>query len=255
MAWLAKWAQAGILLSSLLGSAFSEELDAPLNLSVLTAPEVKYMLERGQLTLVNSLSRIEFEIQHIPGSINVPVTEMEQSDRLPPDRSHPIAFYCMGPRCTYSQRATRQAVEMGYQKAFWFQGGIPEWRRFNYPMEEDPALMGIAVRKLSPLRLQDILAVDSVYVLDVRPLWWAETDAAIAGAHFIPLVELHERYSELPKERDIVIIDGAMMQAPSAARYLTAKGYSVLGVLKGGILRWEHEGLPAAHRKTSDEQP
>jgi rhodanese-related sulfurtransferase len=237
------------------GSVFPQELDAPLNLSVLTAPEVKYMLEQERLTLVNSLSRIEFEIQHIPGSINVAVTEMEQSESLPRDRSLPIAFYCMGPRCTYSQRATRKALEMGYRKAFWFQGGIPEWRRFNYPMDEDRALMGIEVRKLSPLRLQDILAVDSVYVLDVRPLWWAETDAVIVGSHFIPLVELDVRYRELPKERDIVIIDGAMMQSPSAARYLIAKGYSVLGVLKGGILRWEHEGLPVAHRKAVDEQP
>ena len=246
---------AGVLLASLAASAFPQGLDVPANLSVLTAPEVKYLLERDQLTLVNSLSRIEFEIQHIPGSINVPVTEMERDGRLPRDRSHPIAFYCMGPRCTYSQRATRKAVEMGYQKAFWFQGGIPEWRRFNYPMAEDRALMGIEVRKLSPLRLQDRLAVDPVYILDVRPLWWAETDAVIPGSHFIPLVELDVRYRELPKERDIVITDGAMMQSPSAARYLIAKGYSVLGVLKGGILRWEHEGLPAARRKAADEQP
>jgi len=255
MGWLARRVSAGILLWSLASVVLAGELEVPLNLSVLTAPEVKYMLEQEQLTLVNSLSRIEFQIQHIPGSINIPVTEMERSDRLPSDRSRPIAFYCMGPRCTYSQRATRKAVEMGYRKAFWFQGGIPEWRRFNYPMDEDQDLMGIEVRKLSPLRLQDTLAVDSVYVLDVRPLWWDETDAVIAGSQFMPLVELHERYLELPKDRDIVIIDGAMMQSPSAARYLIAKGYSVVGVLKGGILRWEHEGLPVAHRKAVGEQP
>ena len=252
---LVSFVWAGLLLLSPAGLV-AVEPDMPLNLPVLTAPEVRYMLEHERLTLVNSLSRIEFEIRHIPGSINVPVTEMEQSDRLPRDRSLPLAFYCMGPRCTYSQRATRKALEMGYRTAFWFQGGIPEWRRFNYPMDGSQELMSIEVRKLSPLRLQDILAVDSsVYILDVRPLWWAETDAVIAASRFIPLVELHQRYGELPEGRDIVIIDGAMMQAPSAARYLISKGYPVLGVLKGGILRWEHEGFPVEHRKAVDEQP
>jgi len=236
-------------------SAVSAEPETPANLPVISAPEVKFMLEQGQLTLVNSLSRIEFEIQHIPGSINVPVTEMGQSDQLPADRSQPIAFYCMGRRCSYSERATRQAIALGYEKVLWFQGGIPEWRRFNYPMAGSDELMSITVPKLSPLRVQDILAVASPYILDVRPLWWDETEAVLPQSRFIPLVELDQRYRELPVGQDIVIVDGAMMQSPSAARFLIAKGYSVLGVLKGGILRWEHEGFPVDYRKAADEGP
>jgi rhodanese-related sulfurtransferase len=161
----------------------------------------------------------------------------------------------MGRRCTYSERATRKAVAMGYENVFWFHGGIPEWRRFNYPMAGNEDLHNIPVPKLSPPRVQEILAEASPFVLDVRPLWWDASRAVLPRSHFIPLVELDRRYRELPRDREIVIVDGAMMQAPSAARFLIAKGYSVLGVLKGGILRWEYEGLPAEYREAADEQP
>lgn len=64
----------------------------------LTAPEVKQMVEVDSAVLVHVLSRIEYEMQHIPGSINIPITEMEFTDRLPEQLDRPLIFYCMGER-------------------------------------------------------------------------------------------------------------------------------------------------------------
>jgi rhodanese-related sulfurtransferase len=64
----------------------------------LTAPEVKKMVAERRCVLIHSLSRIEFAIQHIEHSINIPVVEMETTDRLPADKSTPLIFYCMGKR-------------------------------------------------------------------------------------------------------------------------------------------------------------
>ena len=64
----------------------------------LTAPEVKNMISQGDVVLVNTLSSIEFEIQHIPGSINIPVTHMKNTTKLPKGKNTPIIFYCMGVR-------------------------------------------------------------------------------------------------------------------------------------------------------------
>ena len=64
----------------------------------LTAPEVREMVEEDGALLVHVLSRIEFDMQHIPGSINIPVTEVAASDALPADRERPLVFYCMGVR-------------------------------------------------------------------------------------------------------------------------------------------------------------
>ncbi len=64
----------------------------------ITAPEVKAMMEEGKAVLVHSLSVIEFEIQHIPGSINIPIIKMKTTDKLPKDKDIPLIFYCMGLR-------------------------------------------------------------------------------------------------------------------------------------------------------------
>jgi rhodanese-related sulfurtransferase len=64
----------------------------------LTAPEVKMMVAEQGALLVHVLSRLEFDIQHIPGSINIPITEVATSDLLPADKKHPVIFYCMGVR-------------------------------------------------------------------------------------------------------------------------------------------------------------
>jgi rhodanese-related sulfurtransferase len=64
----------------------------------ITAPELKTMLEEKKCLLINALSKIEFEIQHIEGSINIPVVDMNSTTKLPADKSTPLVFYCMGTR-------------------------------------------------------------------------------------------------------------------------------------------------------------
>ena len=56
----------------------------------LTAPEVRQLVEEEGALPVHVLSRIEFDMQHLPGSINIPVTEVAASDALPPDRERPL---------------------------------------------------------------------------------------------------------------------------------------------------------------------
>jgi len=64
----------------------------------ISAPEVKNLIEERKAVVVNLLSQIEYEIQHIPGSINIPVIDMETTDNLPKQKDTPLVFYCMGKR-------------------------------------------------------------------------------------------------------------------------------------------------------------
>lgn len=65
----------------------------------ITAPETKLLTEKeGGVLLVMVLSRLEFELHHIPGSVNIPIDKMEDSSLLPTDKSSPLIFYCMGIR-------------------------------------------------------------------------------------------------------------------------------------------------------------
>ena len=64
----------------------------------ISAPEVKIMIENGDAVAVHVLSEIEYDIQHITGSINIPIIKIKTSDKLPKDKEMPLIFYCMGKR-------------------------------------------------------------------------------------------------------------------------------------------------------------
>ena len=125
-----------------------------------------------------------------------------------------------------------------------FTGGIPEWRYFNYPMVTNETWRQIKVKKLSPNTVSTLLKEKNTMVLDVRPLEFARDPAFIAGAVHCPLVYLSEYYEEIPKQCKLILTDWAMISATNAAKFLLAKGYMVIGVLKGGLERWTAENRP-----------
>jgi rhodanese-related sulfurtransferase len=104
------------------------------------------------------------------------------------------------------------------------------------------------VAKIAPNEVNDALGDSTIYVLDVRPLDFALDNAFIRGSHHCALVHLANRHTEIPRDRKIIISDWAMKQSPSAAKYLMEKGYSILGILKGGMERWNSENLPVERR-------
>ena len=64
--------------------------------SDLTAQELKAKLDSGQkMLLVNSLSDIEFNEGHIPGSVNIPLHTIMSSKDLPADKDMLIITYCL----------------------------------------------------------------------------------------------------------------------------------------------------------------
>jgi len=70
----------------------------PEGYKVISSPEVKNLLEKRKAVVVNLLSQIEYEIQHISGSINIPIIAIETTDKLPEDKNTPLVLYCMGKR-------------------------------------------------------------------------------------------------------------------------------------------------------------
>jgi rhodanese-related sulfurtransferase len=140
---------------------------------------------------------------------------------------------------------------MGHQRVYAFLGGIPEWRKFNLPMTIDAELQKIRVPKLPPVEMQRYMTASGAYILDVRPLDFRKEPSFVPGAVHCPLVKLETFCAMIPKDRDIVIMDWAMKQSPTAAKFLIRRGYTVHGVLKGGIERWRASGLPVETRTSA----
>lgn len=63
----------------------------------INAKQLKAKIDAGEkLTLLNSLSDIEFKDKHIPGSINIPLQEIVIAENLPKDKNQLIVTYCLG---------------------------------------------------------------------------------------------------------------------------------------------------------------
>jgi len=225
-------------------SIFAQDLDP------VTAPEVKRILEDNpDAVLVNALSSLEFAIQHIPGSINIPTNEVQYSDDLPVEKSTELIFYCMGVRCKHSFNASLQAINMGYTRVHWFQGGIPEWRRYDYPMYIDKEMNRINVKKLRVNKVSELIDNKNAFVLDVRPLALDGTQSYIFDSLHIPLLHVQDNLAFIPSDRPIIVVDAFMKQSISAAKFLTKHGYRVAGVLRGGMNKWKKASMPVVGKE------
>ncbi len=95
--------------------------------------------------------------------------------------------------------------------------------------------------RITPLEAQSRLESGAVLV-DVREQ--DEWDAVHApNATLIPLSEFQTRYSEMPTEKEIVLICAGGVRSAQAAQFAAQHGYKVSN-LEGGINAWIADGLP-----------
>ena len=60
----------------------------------ISTADLKSKLDaKENMLLVNALSEIEFTLQHIPGSVNIPVGEILTTTKLPQDKQTLLVFY------------------------------------------------------------------------------------------------------------------------------------------------------------------
>ena len=75
----------------------------------------------------------EFALGHLPGAINVPLSQLKRHlAKL--DRNTEIVAYCRGPYCVLSFEAVAQLRAKGF-KIRRLEDGLPEWRAAGLPVE------------------------------------------------------------------------------------------------------------------------
>ena len=81
------------------------------------------------------------------------------------------------------------------------------------------------------------------FVLDVRqPEEWAEYH--IPDSTLIPLGELPDRLSEVPKDREIIVVCQSGNRSAQGRDILLAAGYTQVTSLTGGLSQWRDQGYP-----------
>jgi hydroxyacylglutathione hydrolase len=87
---------------------------------------------RKDWVIVDVRARGEWESGHIPGSLNLPLTELDQ--RLSELPRRPLLVHCQtGGRAAIASSLLRAR---GFSDTHWFPGGFAEWRAAGLPTEE-----------------------------------------------------------------------------------------------------------------------
>jgi len=80
----------------------------------------------GDITVIDVRSAAEYEVDHLPGAISMPLEELEERLReLPTDRD--VVAYCRGPYCVLSFDAMALLRARGF-RAHRLGAGVAEWR-------------------------------------------------------------------------------------------------------------------------------
>lgn len=209
----------------------------------IDAAGTKALMENAGALVVFPLSPIEFDNQHIQGSVNIVMDRLEYE--LPKDKERIIVFYCLGTKCVASWRAAEKAVALGYQNVYAFREGIPGWEKAGYPLVSEKPLPEVAVKQVTPEELAFMLENEDIVLLDIN----LKEDAHkfhidhVKRLH-IPLDELNVNLQQVPREKKIVVICLKGKRAPTAVKYLIGQGYEDVVMVEGGIQQWVLEGRP-----------
>ena len=103
------------------------------DLEPLPRHELLERVREGLVTVLDVRPPEEYAAGHVPGAVNVPLTELEQYLKtLSPDQE--IVAYCRGPHCVLAFDAVAKLRKKGL-RARRLEDGYPEWKTAGFPVE------------------------------------------------------------------------------------------------------------------------
>ena len=100
------------------------------------AEEALEMWRSHQALFVDSRDAKDYQTNHIPGAISIPMREWNVAwpktrHQLP--RQATLLLYCYGGKCGLSTRMAKRLLELGYEKPVILEYGWKEWTEAGYP--------------------------------------------------------------------------------------------------------------------------
>jgi rhodanese-related sulfurtransferase/DNA-binding transcriptional ArsR family regulator len=107
------------------------------SLEAVSRLELMSRLKAGLVTVLDVRPPDEFALGHLPGAINIPLSELKK--RLADlDPKQEIVAYCRGPYCVLSYEAVAVLRARGF-KVRRLEDGLPEWRAAGLPVDAQTA--------------------------------------------------------------------------------------------------------------------
>ena len=104
-------------------------------LNIITCGALKGMIDKNEVfILVDVLSPESYGNEHIPGSINIPLRDIEKKSKKLLKKGREIVVYCGSFQCTMSSQAAEILTRLGYQYVYAFEGGLQAWKDAGFPL-------------------------------------------------------------------------------------------------------------------------
>jgi rhodanese-related sulfurtransferase len=97
---------------------------------------------------------------------------------------------------------------------------------------------------LSPMEVFEYLQGNAALV-DIRPEY--ETNYRIFDVPkvlYLPYSSYRQNFNMIPRDIPLVIADNVGLRSEEVACFLIEQGYTQVACLAGGVIEWDHRGLP-----------
>jgi rhodanese-related sulfurtransferase len=102
-----------------------------------------------------------------------------------------------------------------------------------------PGVPAVTVQEAAALRDDG----EGALIIDVREAnEYAQGRAG--GAVLLPLGQLNNRFSELPRDRKLLMVCRTGGRSSNATQFLVSQGYDNVVNVTGGMVAWHNAGLP-----------
>ncbi len=97
-------------------------------------PAVQRMRAEGA-QIVEVLPTAQYDEEHIPGALNIPLSKLTADGVAELDRDRPVIVYCFDFQCDMSPRAAHRFEQLGFTDVYDYVEGIAAWLSFGLPVE------------------------------------------------------------------------------------------------------------------------
>jgi len=105
-------------------------------IATIDCQTLKAKLDRGERIRLVEVSRPEeYNSQHLPGAINIPLTELRQRAPQELSKYDQIVVYAGGKDAGAGLSAVSALQEMGFVNIYYFAAGKQDWLEAGFPVE------------------------------------------------------------------------------------------------------------------------
>lgn len=101
-----------------------------------------------------------------------------------------------------------------------------------------------AAREVCPTTTRRLIA-EGALLVDLRELdEVAQVTFDVSGTLLLPMSELEQRFAELPRDRQLVLVCAVGERSLKATYFLMHHGYTQVAHMEGGLMKWARKGFP-----------